>query len=50
MKKKISNILRDVFTWWKQLHCKYEKWDCDTQIKTIECSKKYNKILYKTFM
>ena len=22
---------------WKQRNCKHEKWDCDTQIRTIQC-------------
>ncbi len=30
-------LLCGVFTWWKQLRCKHEKWNCDTQIRTIEC-------------
>lgn len=33
----ISNISSRIFTWWKQLRCKHENWDCDTQIRTIEC-------------
>lgn len=23
----------------RQFFCKHEKWDCDTQIRTIECKK-----------
>ena len=32
-----TNVISRLSLWWKQRNCKHEKWDCDTQIRTIQC-------------
>ncbi len=33
----IGGVISRFLLWYKQLTCKHEKWDCDTQIRTIQC-------------
>lgn len=33
----IQLVISSLSLWWKQRNCKHEKWDCDTQIRTIQC-------------
>lgn len=33
----IDGVISRFLLWHKQLICKHEKWDCDTQIRTIQC-------------
>ena len=35
----IGAVISRFLLWWKQRNCKHEKWDCDTQIRTIQCRK-----------
>lgn len=37
MKEKINQQFKIISLWVKQLRCKHTEWDCDTQIRTIEC-------------
>jgi len=33
----IGGVISRFLLWYKQIKCKHEKWDCDTQIRTIQC-------------
>ena len=33
----IQLVISRFSLWYKQIKCKHEKWDCDTQIRTIQC-------------
>ena len=33
----IGGVISRFLWWYKQIKCKHEKWDCDTQIRTIQC-------------
>lgn len=32
-------VMQRFSTWIKQMRCKHKDWDCDTQIRVIECDK-----------
>ena len=35
----IAGIISRFLFWYKQIKCKHKKWDCDKQIRTIQCIK-----------
>ena len=35
----IQLVMQCFSVWYKQITCEHKEWDCDTQIRVIECKK-----------
>lgn len=35
----IHGVMQRFSFWYKQITCEHKEWDCDTQIRVIECKK-----------
>jgi hypothetical protein len=35
----ILRVMQRFYVWFKQMTCEHKEWDCDTQIRVIECKK-----------